>query len=574
MPISKINPDGTVNIYNTKTGEVRDSVKPEDLAAISPKLVAAYQEMQDPELIVARKEAEQALGDIEAGKIPKSPSDKAKFIKAKKLLNQLYEIYYGKPGEESLAQVDPGAFRLPAQMQALGVKIKAGKANSVEERIFNYNRILESKRAGLAKAAGDAGNLALQEQIMAGKGLPGSDSTPNEAAVLFGSSFDFFADGEMPDKLVADLKILDEGGELSKIHEPIEPVAPTGTQPTGVQSADEQGKGGIADISLGDVGGAIKKALGSLGTPGTFSALDFPIVGDVAFGRSKDVREKLRSPDESVSLDEAVGAGGELARNLAFSAGGILPAVAGGVVGGATTPGADVKGRAINAALEGILGGGVGAAGKLLSKVPGLFKPKLGKEVLTEGTELAGKGSAERNAAIELAMKEGKKIEGNNFFKAITEWAEQAKRGTLKSSDIKAIDDVVANAKRFKGKKFTPDTVKGIWDTANEGFTAAGKIGNTVTAEFNRVLRNVARGELDKVAPGFESGTKAIREGLQRQKVLDPIKLGLEREGVKSGLKTPIKEFLKKAIFPTALSAGVGIPLSIALSKILGQDRQ
>ncbi|KKK99512.1 hypothetical protein LCGC14_2632000, partial [marine sediment metagenome] len=59
-----------------------------------------------------------------------------------------------------------------------------------------------------------------------------------------------------------------------------------------------------------------------------------------------------------------------------------------------------------------------------------------------------------------------------------------------------------------------------------------------------------------------------------RQKVLDPIKLGLEREGVKSGLKTPIKEFLKKAIFPTALSAGVGIPLSIALSKILGQDRQ
>lgn len=43
MPISSYNPDGTVDIYNRKTGEVRRGVKPEDLGSISPALVAAYE---------------------------------------------------------------------------------------------------------------------------------------------------------------------------------------------------------------------------------------------------------------------------------------------------------------------------------------------------------------------------------------------------------------------------------------------------------------------------------------------------------------------------------------------------
>src|SRR3990167_965394 len=42
MPISKYNPDGTVDIYNSKTGEVKRSVSPEQLTSISPKLGAEY----------------------------------------------------------------------------------------------------------------------------------------------------------------------------------------------------------------------------------------------------------------------------------------------------------------------------------------------------------------------------------------------------------------------------------------------------------------------------------------------------------------------------------------------------
>lgn len=43
MPISKINLDGSVDVYNSKTGQVQNGVRPEALGAISPRLVAEYQ---------------------------------------------------------------------------------------------------------------------------------------------------------------------------------------------------------------------------------------------------------------------------------------------------------------------------------------------------------------------------------------------------------------------------------------------------------------------------------------------------------------------------------------------------
>lgn len=58
MPISKYNEDGTVDIYNKKTGEVRTGIKPETLGSISPSLVAEYQQGQSPESVLSRKQAE------------------------------------------------------------------------------------------------------------------------------------------------------------------------------------------------------------------------------------------------------------------------------------------------------------------------------------------------------------------------------------------------------------------------------------------------------------------------------------------------------------------------------------
>lgn len=52
MPISQINPDGTVKIYNKETGQIKD-VKPEELSSYNPALVGDYQKMAQEKQRVA-----------------------------------------------------------------------------------------------------------------------------------------------------------------------------------------------------------------------------------------------------------------------------------------------------------------------------------------------------------------------------------------------------------------------------------------------------------------------------------------------------------------------------------------
>lgn len=64
----------------------------------------------------------------------------------------------------------------------LGGLLSKGKAAiGLDPRLRNYEALVQSVRPTLAKAAGDVGNLALQEQIAAGKLLPTAFSTPEES---------------------------------------------------------------------------------------------------------------------------------------------------------------------------------------------------------------------------------------------------------------------------------------------------------------------------------------------------------------------------------------------------------
>ncbi|HEC65689.1 MAG TPA: hypothetical protein ENI23_10360 [bacterium] len=210
--------------------------------------------------------------------------------------------------------------------------------------------------------------------------------------------------------------------------------------------------------------------------------------------------------------------------------------------------------------------GAIRAVGKKVGKKiisPFKAKPaKFSKEILEEGLKLAEKGGKTRDVAVKSAQEAGKKVTGSKVFSKISAWAKEAKAGAT-SSQAKQIDDLVKRSTRFyKGKNLNPVTAKSRWDTATKGFSAAGKAGDTVQAGFHRAVRDGIRAELDKVAPGFEAGTQAIRKGLEREKVLKAIRTSLERSEVKEGLKeTPSKalEALKKLLFPAKLAAGVGI---------------
>src|SRR3990167_1975450 len=72
MPIARINPDGTVKIYNSKTGETKD-VAPEELGRYNPKLVGEYYKLTgegvDPTEELKNTKAKKELEAIKSGSV-------------------------------------------------------------------------------------------------------------------------------------------------------------------------------------------------------------------------------------------------------------------------------------------------------------------------------------------------------------------------------------------------------------------------------------------------------------------------------------------------------------------------
>lgn len=131
----------------------------------------------------------------------------------------------------------------------------------------------------------------------------------------------------------------------------------------------------------------------------------------------------------------------------------------------------------------------------------------------------ASAGKALRNKAIEVADKAGESIPGNKILSSLEKWkgtAIQANPG--KKSQIM---NIIKEAKSsFKGKNIGVKDAKRIWDEVNSGFTQSGVTKTTVESSADRAIRSILREELDKVAPGFEKGTKMIKTGLDRTKAL------------------------------------------------------
>ena len=110
---------------------------------------------------------------------PKPSAAEEKTTQAKanadRILTQLEDLYYGGKGEEG--DLEKG------RVGGVGASLMA--TLGINTPLNVYKDLLKSIRPTLAKAAGDAGNLALQEQIMAGKVIPTEFATPAEALKKF-----------------------------------------------------------------------------------------------------------------------------------------------------------------------------------------------------------------------------------------------------------------------------------------------------------------------------------------------------------------------------------------------------
>lgn len=380
------------------------------------------------------------------------------------------------------------------------------------EQLNTYKRLLESSGARFAKAGGDAANVALMEQILQRRGFGMETDTPEEAFALFRTARAKF--GLEPNERLQKLEESYKSGSFDVKKE---------SQPETMPTSNE-------DNLLNLLSGSnVSKVLGGLGPQG-ISGLDIPVLGDILFPRAKEVREKIRE-DQPVNLDEVAGAGGEYARNVGYGLGGILPMAIGGFSSGATTPGATPEERLQAGVTEGAIGGVLGRISKFLGGAKNVFT---GKNV----SQAAGFRG-------DIATKTTHKFSTNNLVKAAEDYVKNdpaAKR--LWETTIKP---------SFETGQLTADELVkriGIW--GNKAFTLSGKQGKPAAAGLYAELSRAGRKLLEEVpelAKAHQQFAKA------------------------TGLHEGVSGTLKKLIFPSAVGAGVGIPMSFALSRVFGQGK-
>jgi len=199
MPISQINPDGSVKIYNKNTGQVLD-VKPEELPKYNAGLVQDYQKLQQEQqgikdaaaavqqgkIKVSDVPAEQKLKVISeitkaGGVLPETPSADA--IKKKKaadsalkLVGTMEQQYQGAGG----AEVD-----MPVISRINGMVKDAQGALGFNDQANRYNATKEGFAAALKQITGDTGVLTDQDYERLSKLLPGLGAKPGEAKAAF-----------------------------------------------------------------------------------------------------------------------------------------------------------------------------------------------------------------------------------------------------------------------------------------------------------------------------------------------------------------------------------------------------
>lgn len=197
---------------------------------------------------------------------------------------------------------------------------------------------------------------------------------------------------------------------------------------------------------------------------------------------------------------------------------------------------------------------------KLISKAPqviesakSLVKPKpptMSVDELLSGVTKSEAGKKVRTEAIEKATELGKKVDGTKVYRTIEKQLKSA-RATATPSETKQIDELIRSANKFwNGKQISPKTAKVRWDNAMSSFKASGIRGDSVKSLYDDSLRNAIRKQLDKVAPGFEAGTKQIAEGIKIDKLLKPIRNARDRKLIKEALEEQpslLTKFIKKA---------------------------
>jgi hypothetical protein len=228
-------------------------------------------------------------------------------------------------------------------------------------------------------------------------------------------------------------------------------------------------------------------------------------VGTIEFAEIPKIKQKKKDTSIGGALGGILGGAGGFMVGGPIGAG--LGATAGYGAGGATQEMIqDLTGRQTEQPLEQVkkVGGGAIGAGATALSVANLFNLlKGGAGLLKAGGPMKYVGNI-RQQASQAAQKTSGGISGEALTKA-GQKALRAATGTTREEIAK----FVQADKAVFGKKPIPiDESLDILKSANTAYTAAGKVGRTAEAMYNKALGDAIRGELQRVAPKVAEANK------------------------------------------------------------------
>jgi len=187
MPISKYNPDGTVDIYNKKTGEVKTGINPSELGTISPNLVAEYQQGQSAEATLARTEAEQKLEAIRSGEGEPDPLKPQKRVAEEAL--DILQSRFGRGAKENLGTKEDLSLAgegglLSRTFGKAKVAMSGVVAGELQQDVNKYKNALNTFRGVFTQAFGSGTPQEAEAKALI-EAAPGPGSTNAEATAWF-----------------------------------------------------------------------------------------------------------------------------------------------------------------------------------------------------------------------------------------------------------------------------------------------------------------------------------------------------------------------------------------------------
>lgn len=153
---------------------------------------------------------------------------------------------------------------------------------------------------------------------------------------------------------------------------------------------------------------------------------------------------------------------------------------------------------------------GLPSTAKTITSAPRNIKNLLQGGVFSQGT-----GQEVRKQAVSVAKD---KIDGDRIANHMLEWGARATKAN--PGETRTVNRIVGEViDEYAGKKISAKEGSKIWELIDKGFTQQGVTKTATKSQADRALIEVLRQELERVAPGWEQGTKLISRGLRNKNI-------------------------------------------------------